>query len=692
MVGQNIDLQFYRNLNHPAFQRFLQRNAGNDDASMSDMDAFTNALAADMDPMEQFNSLIGRIAQEELSEDPHPLEVLDAEDFSPPCPPKRSRPSMSCPMPHPGLDLPKMPPALRPPIILSAPVEQPIIILPGPPGVISAPKGTGEMPGVPDDGGMPHRSKMPRGGGIIPGRPMIPRGERHMPGREIEPGTGVVPPQRPAINPQVAMQAAVQQLKGSQGQLQGAFETEKKSQGILGKAWDWTKNTLGTSPEGKAWYDPRKWWGSLVNSDKGSNAVQGTLKDSNKQIEALEFHAKNGETASFATKYKEITGKDFDPMTSMPGSPDSNKNLLADTKAAKGIDKYSKSQKAGADVLADIGSGVVSFAAYAGAVALMAGGVVAAPFTGGLSLAVSAAGLAIAAGTGAVTKAGLKYMDAKTAEIPREYDSLGYDLTTGAVGGLMAPFAAGGGTAVAGSVARRVGVTATTSGLGQLTLAAGTSVPKQLLIRGTQFATEGAIYSGVTTPTRVAASGGSFEDVVSSVPRALVDGAAGGVLVRGGLHGARGGYNAFAGSRFMPGWATVPMGTRYSNLRGWVRTSSGGRAYRGARVRFLRSPMGRRIRNFNNWVAGSPVGTRYNAARTWFNPRRDQFMGGARQVGFLGGPIAAGSFLNERQFPGLDTNRLGFASPAYGDDSTALFFNPYVALPASELEELLSDY
>lgn len=173
---------------------------------------------------------------------------------------------------------------------------------------------------------------------------------------------------------------------------------------------------------------------------------------------------------------------------------------ISEKEALDAVDKYSEGQKLSVDITADIASGAAAFGTF---VATTSTGIAAAPFTGGASLGLVATGFAAAGASGAATKAGIKAIDAKTGG--REYDSIGYDFTTGGVNGLFAPITAGVGGVTGKTVAAKVGVTAVNVGSKTPVKASIEGTVKASLTRATL--NTNVQYTGGTLATRSLAYG-----------------------------------------------------------------------------------------------------------------------------------------------------------------------------------------
>lgn len=200
-------------------------------------------------------------------------------------------------------------------------------------------------------------------------------------------------------------------LKKEYEKLQTQLNKAKKQNGPIGWAWDGIKNLTGLGA--------------------GSNKVQVELNKMKKQLADLEKNP-----AHMAKVYKNITGKDLnrEEVTKL------SKGQI-ESKANVALNKYTKGQATAVDAVADVLSGIAVIGIYSAAVA-------AAPFSGGASIAV---GILAAGVSAAAIKTGIKYADAKLGG--RKYDSLGYDLATGALNGALAPLTGGFGGAMGRTVA-----------------------------------------------------------------------------------------------------------------------------------------------------------------------------------------------------------------------------------------------
>ncbi len=246
--------------------------------------------------------------------------------------------------------------------------------------------------------------------------------------------------------------------------------------GFIGKAWSGFKNLTGIGDSSDKVREQQEFEKKLL-------AQFNTNKQRRPQI------------------FKELTGVDYTP-----------KNLEKFVKgeiilkSEQALTGYKEGQEMAADVIADVGAGLVS---YGTAAACVVGGIAAAPFTAGASLTGVAVGIGIAAGTGAVVKTGIKYADAKSAGRNYSLKDAGHDCATGAFSGALAPVTAGAGGAIGKGVAVQ-----TTKVLGKTALKEGT---KQTINNAVKFTAEvtadGAIGGGADNSFRAAIDGANAEEI-----------------------------------------------------------------------------------------------------------------------------------------------------------------------------------
>lgn len=265
--------------------------------------------------------------------------------------------------------------------------------------------------------------------------------------------------------------------------------------GFIGKGWSGFKNLAGIGD----------------SSDK--------VREQQKKEQEL-LAQFNSNPAVRAEIFKQLTGADYTPENLQKFINGQIK--LRSEFALKG---YKEGQKMAVDVTADVVSGVAAFGIYTAAVA-------AAPFSGGASIAV---GVATAAGTGALIKTGLKYVDAKTGGRQYTLKDASHDAATGAFSGALAPVTAG----VGGAVGKVVTVQAGKAGLkaGAVKAVAFTA----------EVATDGALGGGVDNAFRTAIDGGSAEEILDAGVTGAEYGAVLGPFMGWGFKGVAKGYSSAKG-------------------------------------------------------------------------------------------------------------------------------------------------
>lgn len=349
------------------------------------------------------------------------------------------------------------------------------------------------------------------------------------------------------------MQQATQQLSQELMTLTGDVEHEMSHQGVIGSTWNFMKNTIGISSQGKSWWNPQRWWAFLCDADAGSHHVKKQLEQKQQQLLQLHQLAQSGQGEAFKQLYQSITGQVYDPnqvsaVINAPSQADKKpEGLLSNSPLKHTIHGFKESQHNGVDIIADLAGGIVSFTAYGIAAASLA----AAPFTAGSSLLITAGALGIAAGTGALTKTALKATDAYTGG--QSYTSFWYDMATGGFTGALAPLSSAGGTWVSKQLAQRLGVEAVMHNVGKslaidFTLNSG-SLLQRAGIRTTKMALEGTLIGGIDSPFRHVVKTGSSEGVGEAALMGAVGGALLSPVMGGGMHLA--GKAAVKGSQWM---------------------------------------------------------------------------------------------------------------------------------------------
>lgn len=279
------------------------------------------------------------------------------------------------------------------------------------------------------------------------------------------------------------------------------LQNTKSQNGLIGSLWSGFKNLVGVGAS--------------------SNKVEQAIEREQKLISKL-----NGNSAGSA--FQELTGLEY--------TKSNLEKFMAGEiklKSEEALDGYSEGQQMATDIVGDIVSGIAAFSIYSLAIA-------AAPFTGGASIAI---GVGAAAVVGALTKASVKFIDAKIGG--REYDSFGRDLATGAFSGVLAPVTGGVGGAVGRGAASKMGLQAVRqigketvkdsaqSGFKRMLMNPagykyiGESAGKKAIAYGMEMATSGATAGGVDNAFRTAYDGGDINDIGN----ALVQGTIGGLIL-----------------------------------------------------------------------------------------------------------------------------------------------------------------
>lgn len=274
--------------------------------------------------------------------------------------------------------------------------------------------------------------------------------------------------------------------------LEDHFSDTNAHQGFLGRTADWTKNHLGVLP--------------LINEQNGSNATRETVHILGAKLSALHDAVRDGTLSPEAFRQR------LGDVAQTAGYSHAEDLLqgLGRSQQQKQVETFQASQEAGADIIADIGTGFVA----AGAIAL------AAP-TGGLSLGALALEAALGAGVGAKFKTTLKAADAWDGGRHYGWNDVFYDAATGGVIGAMAP--------VAHTFGAGVGKTMGTRGASALT--------RSVTQFGAEGAGDGLVTGGSGGFARTLHHGGTLGEAAKN---GLVEGAFGAVLggVMGGALGA----------------------------------------------------------------------------------------------------------------------------------------------------------
>lgn len=278
------------------------------------------------------------------------------------------------------------------------------------------------------------------------------------------------PPESEADKLKAKMSAAAEELNQKHNDSFEIAQEALKDQGIIGQSFDSMKNTIGTTGEGKAWYNPGRWWSGLFDSDLGSNSVKKSIDAEAGKITKLQEAAAKGDEASFKPLYKEITGQDFDP------------NRAEHTpKSSKLAAEYDSSQRAGVDTITDVSSALVT------AVALRSG-------KGAMASSMARA-MGSGAVVGGVTKASLMQVDGRYADLKR-------DAAIGALWGAGMPIGEAAGAGLSRVVGNKYGMAVTGNFLTGRIETMGMGMSRRLLSASVKSGTSGAVFGGLEAPTR----------------------------------------------------------------------------------------------------------------------------------------------------------------------------------------------
>jgi len=283
------------------------------------------------------------------------------------------------------------------------------------------------------------------------------------------------------------VRAAQQAMKDEVSRLSGEYMSSEKvlqqslaKQGLIGNAFDAAKNNIGSSGEGKSWYEPGKLWSGIFDKDLGSTKIKASLLAEKDQLTGLKKAADAGDTASFSQLHKEITGKDFaaDKVAfSSPAARPAQDHLTAHSLAQN----FDRSQQSGVGTITDIGAGVAAMAAlrYGKEGSLL-----------GLAKA-SGAGFLI----GGSTKATLMQVDGA-------YGSFGRDFATGGLLGATVPIAELGGAKLSTYVGKKLGLTVTGDFFSARIETEGTGLGRKLLSASLKSGTSGGVFGSIESPGR----------------------------------------------------------------------------------------------------------------------------------------------------------------------------------------------
>ncbi|HEY9790007.1 MAG TPA: hypothetical protein V6D22_06395 [Candidatus Obscuribacterales bacterium] len=262
--------------------------------------------------------------------------------------------------------------------------------------------------------------------------------------------------------------SVVEALEKQHQTLDKSFQQESGHEGFIGSLVDGAKNYLGSTSENRDWCNPKALWSHVLDYNSGSQHTGQQLNREADGLKQLRQAAEKNDVPAFSAKYKELTGKEFDPK-----SIDAAK-----LKADGDTKRFHQSQANGVEFVTDLGAGAV-----AGVAALR---------TGGLSLA---APLLFGAAAGSITKAGLKQADG-------QYANLRNDLLTGGLVGLAVPTGEFAGAAASRAIGAKLGLTVTGEGLAARIETQGLGLGNRVLSASAKAGTAGATYGAIDSPMR----------------------------------------------------------------------------------------------------------------------------------------------------------------------------------------------
>jgi hypothetical protein len=250
-----------------------------------------------------------------------------------------------------------------------------------------------------------------------------------------------------------------------------SLSKDEKSQGIIGKAFDAAKNNIGTSAEGKAWYDPRRMWSGLFDNDLGSETMDRRIKAEQTKLDRMKEAVDAKDTDKFAAAYKDLTGQEFDAKN----------NLVAPIDGNRAAQAYDQSQHNGVDNITDVGVAI----AVAATMRTGKAGLTKTFFKG------TGAGAII----GGLSKAGMMQIDGRYADIR-------HDLAGGALMGAIVPIGELGGSQISKVVGKRMGATVTGNLLSARIETQGASFGTKLISAAAKSGASGAIFGAIDGPAR----------------------------------------------------------------------------------------------------------------------------------------------------------------------------------------------
>ena len=337
------------------------------------------------------------------------------------------------------------------------------------------------------------------------------------------------------LHPEASLGLALQST--AQSQIKQMTDEEKEQlKSLLLQRITVTEDNVNAAKEKNGFF--QKTWSGIKNVFNIGDSSEDVVKAKQKELKILQ-------EKSLEEAFKEITGQDAteENLTKFI-------NGEVKTKSEVALDGYVEGQEMVHDTLADMGSGILSFVAYTAAVA-------AAPVTGGLSIAL---GVGLATGVGAGSKLWIKSSQAKKRGEEYTGKDVQFDLISGAVSGILAPFTGGAGSAVGKTVAvkcfgmqvfkqtgKELVEEGVTTGFKQgfknaMLNAAGYEYKGKLLGRivayGSEMATDGALSGMVENGFRTAYEGGDAKEVLGASISGFGSGLVLSPVIGGGMRGA----------------------------------------------------------------------------------------------------------------------------------------------------------
>lgn len=278
------------------------------------------------------------------------------------------------------------------------------------------------------------------------------------------------PPESEAEKLKAKMSSAADEILQKHNDAFTIAQEAMKDQGIIGQTFDAAKNNIGTTGEGKAWYNPGRWWSAAFDSDLGSDAVKKEIDAEGGKIVKLQEAAAKGDEAAFKGLYKEVTGVEFDPAKA-EHTP----------KSSKLVAEFDSSQRAGVDTITDVSAAVVTAVALRGGKGALASNMGRAMGTGAV--------------VGGVSKASLMQVDGRYADLKR-------DAAIGALWGAGMPLGEAAGAGLSRVVGKKYGMAVTGNFITGRIETMGTGFSRRLLSSAVKSGTSGAVFGGIEAPTR----------------------------------------------------------------------------------------------------------------------------------------------------------------------------------------------